>query len=127
MFHYGQSNTIRANAWVFTKSFVVTPASHFSGRPVRELQQLDVETLQPEMISEAYPKALRLDRDRVTRVDLDRPTWSGGGGRIGVDHARFHLTDDQSFTLMIQRRDVPEVVKALRGTYPGSVRDNRSA
>jgi hypothetical protein len=121
---FGSQSTIRANVWVFTNSFVVTPASLF-GRPVRQLQQLDVETLEPDTIIAAYRKALRLDRARVIRVDLEKPTWPSGGARLGVDHARFHLTDGKSFTLMIQRNEVADVAQALRETYPGSVSDNR--
>jgi hypothetical protein len=120
----GESGHIKGNVWVFTEGLVVTPASAFDpNKPIRPLQRLDLDTLEPGLISAAYVNAVRLDRDRVAAITL-----RVAGAVFNPYEAYFHLSDASVFKLQIPRNPpslAEGVVSVLRVIYPGLVEDHR--
>ena len=89
----GESGRIKGNVWVFTDGLVVTPASAFDpNKPIRPLQRLDLDTLEPDLISAAYGNAVRLDRDGVARITL-----RGRGSFLNPYVAFFQFSDESAF------------------------------
>jgi hypothetical protein len=117
----GGSATVPAHLWVFTDCLVLTPTYMFDrNRPMRVLQDLDLEQLEPDAISAAYPKAMCLDRDRVVRVVYDGPSGTG------FFYAHFDLAGAPRLNLWVDHSLGEPVLALLRETYPGLVEDHRA-
>jgi hypothetical protein len=121
----GSTDTaIEANLWLFTDGLVVTPATPFRRfRPIRPLRSLAIDSsLEPDTISDAYSRAVRLERDRVLDIDYEGPH---GLGRLATCDARFRLVSGAGFVLQARRSRAEELIRLLRETYPGIVSDKR--
>jgi hypothetical protein len=120
-FRGSDSRDIRSNVWVFTEGLIVTPASAFNPhKPIRPLQHLDLDILEPSSIVAAYARAVDLRRDRVAAITL-----RGGGSWFNPHKAYVHLSDTSVFWLEMPLDLAEATVSVLRDIYPGLVDDHR--
>jgi hypothetical protein len=121
---------IAVQVWVFTDALVATPlpgsGKIFVPNPKKALRDIDLETLEPDTMSAAYPKAVRLDRERVCRVDYAGPRGFGYfARRFGGFDAYFFFADESWFHLIVPRASEDDVWALLVETYPGKAEDHR--
>ena len=119
---------VTTHVWVFTDGLVVTPTTALSEpwfpNRVEALQRLDLEALEPD-ISGVVPKVVRLDQERVCRIEYGGPNGFGFFKRFGGFDAYFFFADESWFRLIVPRSEGRAVLALLRDLYPGKVEDHR--
>jgi hypothetical protein len=115
---------VAIHIYVFDEGLVLAPTSLISRhRPHYQLRMLDLKSLDPDAVSQAFPAALRLDRDRVSKVVMTR--WKFG--LVTRSTATCELLSGKPvlyWVVGVKRGD--ELAGVLASTYGERFEDRRS-